>query len=552
MPDGKSIAERLAEEHREISVAEFFERNKHLLGFENLQKSLLTCVREAVDNSLDSCEDARVLPNIYVEVKTEGKDRYRIIVEDNGPGIVKRNIPKIFAKLLFGGKFNLKQSRGQQGIGISASVLYAQLTTGRPAKIYSRTGDGKTHILELKIDTAKNKPEIVSEQTVFGDGRGTRVELSIKGKYVRGKQSVEEYLVETAVMNPYAKIVFVDPEGKQTEFPRAIEKLPKKAKEIKPHPSGTELGTLMKMLSVTKSRNLTGFLTTEFSRMGRGTAVDICNKAGINPRINPHTLLREEAERLLAGMDEAKLQKPPTDCLSPVGEKALEKGLRKEMNPEFVAVISRHPSVYRGYPFQIEIGVGYGGDLDPEGPVKLMRFANKVPLLYEQGACAMTKAVASTSWKRYGLSQSGGQLPLGPVAVAIHMASVWVPYTSEGKEAVAAYPDIIKEVKLALQDVGRKLGLYLSRKRRAGEAEEKKQTLMKYAGEVAHAIHAVTGDDEQKIRKQLIRLAEERWNAEAELVPAESGEAEKEREETRELMKEVRKIEEAEEEEVMD
>ena len=506
----ESVAESNAKDHRSISVAEFFERNKHLLGFENDQKSLLTCVREAVDNALDACEDARILPTIYIELKQLDASIFKMIIEDNGPGIVKRNIPRIFAKLLYGSKFNLKQSRGQQGIGISASVLYSQLTTGKPTKIYSKTGDGNIHIYELNINTKKNEPDIVSELTVDGEGHGTRIEMCIKGKYTRGRQSVEEYLMETAIMNPFASIVYINPEGKQFEYPRAVDTLPVEANSIQPHPHGLELGILMRLMKQTDSRNMTGFFTTELSRVGRGNAVDICNRAGINPKTNPKRLSRDDVDKLLKSLHTAKIQKPPTDCLSPVGDDAIKKGLKKEMNPEFIAVASRSPVVYKGNPFQIEIGIGYGGDLKSDGTIALMRFANKVPLIYQQSACAITRSIAKIDWKRYGLKQSNGSLPSGPVAIVVHMASVWVPYTSEGKEAIASYTAIIKEVTLAIQEAARKLGLYVSKKRQSKEAEDRLKAFDIYAGELCEALSDITGVNTENIHTSLKKVIEEK------------------------------------------
>ncbi len=505
-----SIAESNAKDHRSISVAEFFERNKHLLGFENDQKSLLTCVREAVDNALDACEDARILPTIYIELKQIDATIFKMIIEDNGPGIVKRNIPSIFAKLLYGSKFNLKQSRGQQGIGISASVLYSQLTTGKPTKIYSKTGDGKIHIYELNINTKKNEPDIISELTVDGEGHGTRIEMFIKGKYTRGKQSVEEYLMETAIMNPFASIVYINPEGKQFEYPRAVDTLPVESAPIKPHPHGLELGVLMRLMKYTASKNLTGFFTTELSRVGRGNAVDICNRAGINPKTNPKRLSRDDVDKLLKALHTAKIQKPPTDCLSPVGDDAIKKGLKKEMNPEFIAVASRSPVVYKGNPFLIEVGIGYGGDLKSDGTIAIMRFANKVPLIYQQSACAITRSICKLDWKRYGLKQSNGSIPSGPVAIAVHMASVWVPYTSEGKEAIAAYTAIIKEVTLALQEAARKLGLYVSKKRQSKDAEDRLKAFDIYAGELCEALSDITGGNAENIHTSLKKVIEEK------------------------------------------
>lgn len=509
MVEKQVTAAQLAGGQREISIAEFFEKNKHLLGYENPQKSLLTCVREAMDNSLDACEEGRILPHIFVELRkaNENGERFKIIVEDNGPGIVKKNIPRIFGKLLYGSKFHkLKQSRGQQGIGISGAVLYAQLTTGKPTKIYSTPGTNETHIYELHLNTQKNEPEIVSEATVSGVGHGTRIEMEIKGKYVRGKQSVFEYLQETAIMNPYATIIFLDPDNEKFEFTRATDKLPPEAREIQPHPEGIELGVLIRMLKNTKARNINSFLTTEFSRVGSTKAQEISKIAGIDPKINPQTVTRDEADKLHNAMQNAKLQSPPTDCLSPVGADAVEKGLKKELNPEFVCAITRPPTVYAGRPFQIECGIAYGGNLDKEGAVQILRFANKVPLLYEQSACAITKAVIQTDWKRYGLNQSSGGLPTGPVAISVHFASVWVPYTSEGKEAIASYPDIIKEVKLAIQEAGRKLGVYLSARHREHMLREKASIFKRYAEDVVVSLANLTGKPVPEVQAAMQKL----------------------------------------------
>src|SRR5438045_354539 len=150
----------MAKGQRDISVSEFFTKNRHLLGFDNPQKALLTAVKEAVDNSLDACEEAGILPTLRVQIEETAEGRFKVTVEDNGPGIVKAQIPKIFAKLLYGSKFHrLKQSRGQQGIGISAAGMYGQLTTGRPIIITSKTGKGRpAHRMEVRIDARTNAP----------------------------------------------------------------------------------------------------------------------------------------------------------------------------------------------------------------------------------------------------------------------------------------------------------------------------------------------------------------------------------------------------------
>lgn len=487
----KLTAEQLAKKHKEVSVAEFFERNKHLLGFDNKRKALLTVVKEAVDNALDAAEEAGILPEVKVEVIDMGNDRFRIIVEDNGPGIIKEQIPKIFGKLLYGSKFfAMRQSRGQQGIGISAALLYAQLTTGKPAKIISKTGEKKAaHYVELMINTKKNEPEVIKEEIVdFKKDHGTRIELDVEATYQKGAQSIDAYIKQTAIVNPHATIIYTTPRAEQFIFARVTEVLPKEPKEIKPHPYGVEHGTLTKMLKRTEARTLQSFLTKDFSRVGLGTAKEICNKSELPPSMKPSSLTHLQVDKLIQGIKQTQIIAPSTDCLSPIGEELMEKGLRKEINAEFYTSVSRKPSVYRGIPFIVEVSIAYGGEQQSDGPINLFRYANKVPLLYQQSAGAIFKAVVSTNWRSYGLQQSTGSLPQGPMTLAVHLASVWPPFTSEAKESLASYPEIIKELKLALQEAGRKLGSYVKKKKRIHAEQKKRSFIEKYIPHVSEAL----------------------------------------------------------------
>ncbi len=510
----KKTAEELGKAHREISVSQFFEKNRHLLGFDNKRKALMTTIKEAVDNSLDACEEAGILPEISVEIVDMQNDRFRVIVEDNGPGIIKAQIPKVFAKLLYGSKFHkMRQSRGQQGIGISASVMYAQLTTGRPAKITSTVGKKhKAHFYELHIDTTHNKPEIIKDETVnWKKDHGTKIELDLEASYQAGNQSVDEYLKETAIVNPHLTLTYTNPKAEQIIFPCATKDLPREAKEIKPHPYGVELGMLIKMLKTTDARTLQSFLTSEFSRVGSGTAKTICQNGSILPKTKPKTMNREQSEQLMQGIKNTRLISPPTDCLSPITSALLEKGLKKEINAEFYVAVSRPTAVYRGNPFQIEVGMAYGGDQKGDSQARLIRFANRVPLLYQQGGCAFTKSVINTGWRKYGLSQSRGALPIGPLTVAIHIGSVWVPYTSESKEALAHYPDIIKEIKLALQEAGRQLGSYVNKKKRMHAETAKRDYIEKFIPHVSAALKELLSlklVEEDKIKKNLKKILE--------------------------------------------
>jgi DNA topoisomerase VI subunit B len=506
--DSKRVtAEDLAKGQRDISVAEFFEKNRHLLGFDNPRKSLLTTIKEAVDNALDACEEAKILPEISVEIIEMAENRYRVIVEDNGPGIVKEQIPKIFAKLLYGSKFHrLRQSRGQQGIGISAAVMFAQLTTGRPTKILSKTEKNKpAHYMELHLNTQNNSPEIVIDEVKPWDTKdhGTRIEMDLEASYIKGDQSVDQYLKETAIVNPHATIIYTNPKAEQFIYARATDLLPKEPLEIKPHPHGLELGILVKMLKNTEARTLNSFLLNDLSRIGPGTAKEICEVALIDPKKKPEDTSMQDAEKLLNAMKETKIMAPTTDCLSPIGEDLLEKSLKKEINAEFYVAVTRPIFVYRGNPFQIEVGLAYGGNQSKEDAVQILRYANRVPLLYQQGACAITKSITTTNWKAYGLQQSNGSIPTGPLTILVHMCSVWVPFTSESKEALAHYPEIIGEIKLAVQEAGRKLQLYVAKKHRVQNQLERANLFEKYMPEVADALSRLTGENKTLLLDQL-------------------------------------------------
>ncbi len=497
-------------EHREISIAEFFEKNRHLLGFDNKRKALLTTVKEAVDNALDACEEARILPEILVEIVQLDEDKYRVIVEDNGPGIEKKQIPKIFGKLLYGSKFHkLAQSRGQQGIGISAAVLYAQLTTGRPARIISRRKGKPAHAYELYIDTATNEPRITSEETLsaWHQEHGTRIELDLEASYSKGAQSVDEYLKETAIINPHATIIYTNPKAEQYIFARATEELPREVKSIKPHPHGVELGMLLKMIQQSESKTIKRFLMEAFSQVGGNTADEILSKAKIPPRTPLTAITQQDAERLIKAIRETKIKAPSTEAISPLGEELIVKGLQKEVRAEFYTAITRKPAIYRGNPFIIEVGLAYGGELPKDKPAMLLRFANRVPLLYQQGACAFTEAVVKTNWRSYGLQQSQKALPVGPLVILIHIASVWVPFTSEAKEAIAHYPEILREVKLALQEAGRKLGSYIRKKKRVGEELKRRSLIEQYIPHISLALGMLLHlpEEEQPLLEEHLR-----------------------------------------------
>ncbi len=599
----RANAESMALAQKEISVSEFFAKNRHLLGFDNPRKALLTTVKEAVDNSLDACEEAGILPEIWVQIDMTGPSRYRVAIQDNGPGIIKKQIPNIYGKLLYGSKFHrLRMSRGQQGIGISAAGMYGLLTTGKPIKIVSKTSPRKpAHYYVLRMDTKLNRPDILNGE---GNGveippndigrkmiveqeidwvevpSGTRVTIELEAKYQRGRGSVDEYLEETAIANPHATLHYTDPEGNETTYSASVTDLPPEPVEIKPHPYGIELGHLINMLHEAKEPTLLKFLTESFCRVSSAVARTLCQTAKISTRANPREMPRDEAEALFYAIPETKIPAPSTDCIIPIGEHHILAGLHKVVPGEFFAAATRPPAVYRGNPFQVEVGLAYGGGpalqkvtretltemlhesdartmrqfltaafdgIGPDGadkiiknarirprvsPGKLLpkefnalleslqtmnlnegqtmtvyRFANRVPLQFQPGACLITQSVSQMNWRAYGLSQTRGQLPRGPLTIIVHLASVWVPFTSESKEAIAAYPEIQKELRLALQAVGRKLGMFLKRRQQVKREGERRSVFLRYLGEVADALSEISGKPRDEIYEDLVAVA---------------------------------------------
>ena len=488
----EAIAYELAKKQKEISVAEFFERNKHILGFGNPTRALVTSVKEGVDNSLDACEESGILPDIYVEIKNHEDGECKLIIEDNGPGIVKKQIPHIFGRLLYGSRFHaIRQSRGQQGIGISAVVLYGQLTTGKHAKVISKIQEDRpATVTELAIDTNKNRSEVINRDIMHWDKpSGTRLEVSIVADYKRGKRFVYDYLQSISIVNPHAQITFKEPDGTEHLFERTSDILPRTSVEIKPHPYGVELGTLIKMAKNTKSRKLSSFLKSEFTSMGDRTTKAVCEKAQLEKDLSPKDMSREQFLALHKAFKKIKIMAPSTDCLSPIGETLIKRSLKhetQEISPEFIVTASRPASVYSGNPFQIEVGVVYGGSLPKDKTVKLMRFANRVPLLYQQGDCVSTSAISSIDWRRYGLEQSSGKgIPSGPAIFLTHMSSTLIPFTSESKEAIADIPEIENEIKLAFRECARKVQSHIHKKVRRVKTREKFELITKILPEIA-------------------------------------------------------------------
>jgi DNA topoisomerase-6 subunit B len=483
-----SIAEKMAANQKQVAISEFFEKNKHFLGFDTLNRALITAVKEAVDNALDACEEARILPDIVVKITKldTNKDILQLEVEDNGPGIPRASIEKVFGQLLFGSRFHaIRQSRGQQGIGITGVVMYSQLTTGDPTHVESKIAKEATAVsVDIGLDTRKNKA-IKSNQDRIDWGEkahGLKVKTKMKAKYQRGRQSVWQYLRMTSIVNPHADILFIDPDGEKHHWQRVTERLPGRVEAIKPHPNGIELGQLQRLCSESSESRMTTFLRRTFSGVSGRAAKELCEVSELDEKLKPKTLSPQQVrslleafqgERLLKGKP-VKLLNPPTSCLSPIEELLIKKGLSKTIDSKFVTTMTRAPSVTQGNPFQVEVGLIFGEGMAADKPVEILRFANRVPLMYQQGGCLLTKAIESVDWRQYGLDQAGGRgVPKGPAAILVHLASTNVQFTSEAKEALSDNETVMEEARKAMLEMGRGLRKHLDKKKKMGKTREK-------------------------------------------------------------------------------
>lgn len=516
-------AEELAKEFKEHSVAEFFKKNKQMLGLVGKIRTLTTIVHEYVSNSLDACEEARILPDIDIKIEELGEEYYEVTVKDNGPGLTRETVGKAFGQLLAGTKFHrMMQMRGQQGIGCAGCTMLAQMTTGQPTKIITGSGRGPPISLEVTIDTKKNEAKVTNLQELKSEFKGTAVKARFRGvKYINSDQAPLEYLRRTAIANPHAKIRFTDPMNETTIFDRTMKYIPEKPLEMKPHPKGINVDEIMTYSKTTDARKVSSFLKAEFDRMGDKAVSDIQAKVSFDMNKDPKQVSWDEALEIINAFKKIDFIAPRTDGLRPIGEERIRKSLEGIIKPEFMSVITRKPQVYSGgFPFQIEVALAYGGEAGrvagtneegmQERRIEIMRFANRAPLLFDGGGCAITKAVNSVDWKRYGIKD----MENAPISVFVNFISVHVPYTGAGKQAIAEEPEVLEELRLALMEGGRHTGKYIVHKTREKQKQQKREMFYKYIPEVVMALSAVTKASEKALKKNLEELVLEKLKLE--------------------------------------
>lgn len=472
----------------QVSPADFFYRNRDIAGFTNPSRSLYMSIRELVENSLDAAEIGKILPEIHVQLKV-AEDRegdvkiYKLRVEDNGIGIEGDQIPKAFGTVLYGSKYGHRQSRGTFGLGGTMALLYGQITTNKPAIVTSSVGNSEVHTYSLMIDIKENKPRIMNHEVKHNSDswRGTIVEFYLEADYTNSKAKIIEYFKQTAIANPHATISFVDPKNRFYFYYRVMNSVPDPPKESLPHPVGVDVEMMDRLLKSTRSPNLVTFMTSSFQRVGKKTAEEVINIAGLSPDLRPKKLNHEQVTSLVEAIKKyEKFRAPDPTGLSPIGEDFMRNGIKAVFAPEFIAVTQRQPSSYSGYPFIVESAVAYGGQIPPSESIHIIRFANKIPLLYDERADVTWKVVNEIiDWNNYKVSKGS------PLLVVTHICSTKIPYKTVGKEAIADRPEIERELTMAVREAARELKLYLSKVEKRESAIRRLSVYAKYMPKIA-------------------------------------------------------------------
>ena len=430
------------------------------------------------------------------------QNAYVLRVEDNGLGIPADYVPLAFCQFLFSSKYRLKQSRGTFGLGGTMTILYGQITTNKPVKVISSTGTSKIYEYTLMIDIERNRPVVLDRRIYSNRERwhGTIVEVNIEGDYSKAMPKILEYLKQTAIANPYANLMFVDPRGRLYKFERTITNLPPQPRETLPHPHGIDVETMYRIIRVTRCKTLLDFMREHFHRVGKRTARRFLKFAGFPEDANPKRLKPDEIVRFVQAMKNFNEFLPPdADCLSPLGENILKAGILKELEPEFVAVSQRKPSAYAGHPFIVEIGIAYGGKVPAKEDILLYRFANKIPLVYDESGDVSWKIVKSINWRKYGLT------PGMPFAVLVHICSTKIPWKTVGKEMIADRPEVSREILNGIREVARRLGAYVSRKEKIRREKARLSVFARYLPKIAEFSTRLAGKEKIPDIGELLR-----------------------------------------------
>lgn len=527
--------------------SEFFVDNSALAGFTG-ERILYMSVRELIENSLDSCEINHILPVIHLSLKPLDplNDLWTISCKDNGIGIPSEKVPVAVCSFLTSGKYVEKQQRGLFGVGLKMIAAFSTKDTDHPLKVWSKSEEESEFYFDLRTDIGTNKPITLFKKNVKNDesqiegNSGFKVQAILRAKLSPvTKNKIYEYISQTSIVNPYAIIVFETDEGKVT-FKRRTETMPSPSLEVLPHPSDMDLKTLKKAILnfMNQKTTLQGILSNSFQKMSNDKAKDIVNRAGLAAKpadqYDEHELIK-----VVNICKHTKFQSPNTDHLSPIGEKILTVGMTSEysiiqnkvttnsgsqthliakiLKPALTAYSSRI-CIVNNRPTIVECGIAYGGDIPS---FKLYRFANKIPLLYDEGSDVAREVISEVGINKMGISKkevkeqfsnvetrSDRTVEYLPIHIFFHICSTKIPYKTAGKESIASEGDLKKYMKSCLSDLYRKVSAQIRRELKIKEDENKLRLYKHYIPFIVSAISESIKIDTKKLSNAFQIMAE--------------------------------------------
>jgi DNA topoisomerase VI subunit B len=524
------------------STAEYFAKNLQQVGFSSPVKAVLTTLKEAVDNSLDACEEAEILPELEIIIKRIGagtgknSELVEIVVDDNGPGIEADDLPKVFGEYLSSSKFGRGRcSRGQQGIGISAAVTWAQLTNAAGVKVISKTANMRKAIrTQIDVDIKANKGIAKNKETIEWDRpHGTRVEFRIDGRVqLNGDGGLITYVEGTTLVNPHLTLRYKLLDNPEVEVKRVSELVPEIPPPTLPHPHTLKLGEFMTHAHLFGKMSLDNFLRKGFSRVSdeaiKSFVAQKLPKSYLSKSIT--SLTEEEFKTAFQAIQASELMNPSTRSVMTIGEESLSKSIQRLGQIDFFSVVARKPCICDHKPVAVEVAIARFVNKvnlgDEQTPVQLLRFANRVPLQFDKAACAITGAVESVNWRSYGLGQSKDSLPMGPYVFAVSVVSPFIKFKNASKETIDASDELVEEIRRALMQAGQKLSRHIKREFHAADLERKLMHMEKFGPILVQCLGKIVGAPASRLKKAEEGLAKllgrDGREAEKELANAET------------------------------
>lgn len=497
------------------STAEYFAKNLQQVGFSSPIKAVLTTVKEAVDNSLDACEQSGILPDLEILVEkvglgsTKNVDQIHIVVEDNGPGIDADDLAKVFGEYLASSKFGRGQcTRGQQGIGISAATTWAQMTNAKGVIVTSKTKNMRKAVrAQVDVDIKSNTGAVKNKETIdWNKPNGTRVEFLMDGRIqLNGDGGLLTYVEGSVLVNPHMSIRYKLGENDWVDIKRVANEIPDIPEATLPHPHTFKLGEFITHSTLYGKIPLSKYLKTGFSRISDQSIKDFV-KSGMPKNLVEKpvsTLTEEDFKKVFTAIQNTQLMSPSTKSVLTVGEDSLSKSIQRLGEIDFFAVVTRKPQICDFKPVVVEVALARFKDrnLEMDSPVTLLRFANRVPLQFDKSGCAITWAIESVNWKAYGLNQPKGSLPIGPYIFAVSVVSPFIKFKNASKETIDASEELVAEIRLALIQAGQKLSRHIKSELKEADLERKLQHIEQFGPILVEKLAVIVGAPKERVKR---------------------------------------------------